>query len=157
MLIYRRVFVILTNPQSSSTFQAYFIGMFRKRSSPVQDFRCSEAPWQHLPLRTTNFKSPRWVFNAAISSSTSWRSLESVEFWGLPRQGYRQYQASMVLLNWENKFFFRFHDVMVIHHHKGIECYLDQREPSTFGKSCCSRRGIVGRPTLRIIELCTFF
>ena len=50
------------------------IGMFRKRSSPVQDFRCPEAPWQHLPLRTTNFKSPRSVFNAAISSSTSWRS-----------------------------------------------------------------------------------
>ena len=27
---------------------------------------------QHLPLRTTSFKSPKSVFSAAISSSTSW-------------------------------------------------------------------------------------
>ena len=58
--------------QSFSTFQHSNIFQPYLHHGMFQDW-CRSAPWQHLPLRTTNFKSPRSVFNAAISSSTSCR------------------------------------------------------------------------------------
>ena len=62
-------FIILHHASS------YFTGMFRSKKSRCcrHPFLFSLRQWQHLPLRTTNFKSPRSVFNAASSSSTSWR------------------------------------------------------------------------------------